>query len=120
MQDWKRLPYVLAITGAIAACGGVPVPQSELVDAEASITAAKHARADDISEAAPYLGMAEATVSEARKLIEEDENVLARRALERAKADAELALQLANTYMARAEESAARSEAQRTQQTQQH
>ncbi len=119
MQDWKRLPAALAIFGA-AACGRVPVPQSQLVDAEASITAAKTAGADDISEAAPYLGMAEASVAEARELVEEDENLRARRALDRAKVDAELALQLANTFTARAEEAAARADAQRQQPSQQH
>ncbi|MEN9579382.1 MAG: hypothetical protein RJA70_2391 [Pseudomonadota bacterium] len=91
----------------VSACGGAAVPQDQLTAAEAAARAAEVGGAPNHPKAALHLKYARDQISEAKKLIEEDETELAAAKLERAAVDAELALALSRVENARAEARAA-------------
>jgi hypothetical protein len=91
----------------LAACGGVPVPNAQRTEARASIRGAEEVGAEEHPQAALHLKMAKDQVTRAERYIADDENLLARRALERATLDAELALQLSRTAVVSSEAAAA-------------
>jgi hypothetical protein len=95
MQN-SRPRFVLGLLGCglLAACTGTPVPQTQLTDAKAATSAARAVGARDEPEAALHLKMAEDAIVEAEKWIAEGENDDALPLLQRARADAQLALSL--------------------------
>lgn len=104
---------VLGIT-ALAACGGsIPPPNENLGSAEAAARSAKEVGADKDPQAALYLKMADDQISQAKDLMRNGDDAEAGRALYRARADAELSLQLAKEVTARklADEASAKARA---------
>jgi Domain of unknown function (DUF4398) len=111
-----------AIMGAglllgLAGCAGMrPVPTEQLVKSEVAIRQAEEAGAEHVPEAAQLLTWAREQTSDARKMLEQDEREQAALLLQRAEADAELALSLAREAPARAEAKRALEEVQQLQQ----
>lgn len=94
MNRTKTFFLVLTASVTTMACGGAAVPQSELVDAKSSVSAAEAVGAEDEPRASLHLKMAKDAIVEAEQLIEAGENEKARAAFERARSDAELAISL--------------------------
>lgn len=94
---------MLSLLLTAVACGGAPVPNQQLTTAESSVRAAEVGGANEIPRGQLHLKYARDQINEAKKLMAEDENVLAKYALERAEADAELALAMAENDKAQRE-----------------
>jgi hypothetical protein len=77
---------------AFVACGGSSLPPAKVVDAQSAITAAAAVGAENNPQAALHLKMARDQVKQADKLIAAGEDAEARLVLEKAQADAEVAL----------------------------
>lgn len=89
---------------ALAACGGsAPRPTAQHTEATAAIRAADEVGAKGEPKAALYLKMAQDGIANAEILLENEENGKARRVLERARSDAELALVLTRSANKRKE-----------------
>lgn len=86
----------LAIGVAVAGfgCASAPPPTNQLASAEASMRAARELGAAQVPRAELHLRLAQEQVTKARKLAEDGDNAEAARLLDRAHADAELALAL--------------------------
>lgn len=99
------------LVGAVA-CGGSTsqnlAPQT--ADAASAIAAADVVTTQDTPQAALHLKLARDQLKQSKQLLEEDESERAQLMLERAKADAELALLLAREH--EAQENAARARQQ--------
>lgn len=105
-SQFTRMATALAVcvTGLLGvACGGAAMPTQQLTQAESSVKAAEVGGAEKLPKGELHLKYARDAVAEARRLIEEGENEAARLALERAKADADKALALADEQKARDE-----------------
>jgi hypothetical protein len=76
-------------------CGSAAVPQEQLTAAQAAVKGAEVAGAPADPKAALHLKLAQEQVQKAQALIADDENEEAARLIERAQADADLALLLA-------------------------
>lgn len=76
-------------------CGGAAVPQEQLTSAQAAVKGAEVAGAAEDPRAALHLKLAREQVEKAQALIANDDNEEAARLIERAQADADLALFLA-------------------------
>jgi hypothetical protein len=87
----------------VIGCGGAEVKQQEVVDARAAVLAVEKAEADENPEAAMHLRLAQEQLQAAEKMQKEDEPEQARLLLDRAKMDAELALQIARTEQLKAQ-----------------
>ena len=88
----------------MVACGASgPRPTTQLTEATAAVRAADEVGAPNEPKAALYLKMAKDGINNAEILMENDENTKAARVLERASADAELALVLTRTATKRTE-----------------
>ena len=85
------------------ACATATVPHEQLAASQGAIRAAEETGADKVPAAALHLQMAKETSDKAQKCIQLDENHRAQLLLERAEADAELALNLAREAPLRAE-----------------
>lgn len=95
MSTRLLLPSMI-VSAALFACGGsIPPPNENLASAEAACRSAKEVGADSDPQAALYLKMANDQLAQAKALMNDGDNREADRALVRAKADAELSLQLA-------------------------
>ena len=75
-------------------CASAPPPTEQLASAEASMRAARELGAQAVPRAQLHLRLAQEQVTQARKLAEDGENERAASLLDRARADAELALAL--------------------------
>src|SRR4051812_4438039 len=84
----------LAAASAVA-CGGAAVPQDALTAAQASVKGADVGGANDDPKAQLHLKLANEQIEKAKKLIEDGKNEEASRLVDRAQADADLALALA-------------------------
>ncbi|WP_438014307.1 DUF4398 domain-containing protein [Sorangium sp. So ce315] len=81
---------------ALVGCGGsVPPPNDQLAASQAAIRAAAEVGAETDPQAALHLKLANEQLDQAKKLMQEGENEAALPLLERAEADAELALAIA-------------------------
>ena len=92
----------LAAASAVA-CGGAAVPQESLTAAQASVKGAEVGGANEDPKAQLHLKLANEQIEKAKKLIDDGDNEEAARTLDRAQADAELALALAKEVKAQAE-----------------
>ncbi len=101
--------FVLAVLGSVAVvtavgCGGsFPPPSEKLSSAEAASRSARELGAEKDPKAALYLKYANEQIDTAKSLIAAGENRRAQEILDRANADAELAVQLAKENSTRAE-----------------
>ena len=77
------------------ACGGAPVPHDALSAAQADVKGAEVGGANDNPKAALHVKLAKDQIEIAQKQINDGDNEEAARTLDRAQADAELALALA-------------------------
>jgi hypothetical protein len=92
-----QLRYALVLAGAaiFSACAGSPKPTNELVQAQSALRAAREVGAAEVPEAQLHVQLADEQLRRADKLMNDGDNAEAQRVLERAKADAELAVALA-------------------------
>ena len=107
--------------GAIAClgllgCGGGAMPSAQMTESKAAIRAADELGAERYPDAALHLRMARDQVEEAERFIADREFQAARRSLERAEADAELAIELARAEMTKQQARDAYQRVQRLQQ----
>src|SRR5690348_7587444 len=98
---FSGLPLLLAVT--LGACGGAAVPQEQLTAAKAAISGAEVGGAASEPRAQLHLQRAKEGIAKAEKLIADDDNEEAASVIERASADADLALALARETGARGE-----------------
>ena len=80
------------VTVSVAACGGSSLPPAKAADTQAAISAAAAVGADQHPQAALHLKMARDQLKQAQDLISRDKDDQAKLVLERANADAEVAL----------------------------
>lgn len=82
---------------ALFACGGAQLNQTRVAEVQSSVTAAEAVGANDQPKAALHLQLARDEMAEARRLAAEGDGDNAALLLDRARVDAELAMQLART-----------------------
>lgn len=89
--------FLFGITVAVSgvACGGAAVPQESLTAAQAAAKGAEVGGANADPQAQLHLKLATEQIDKAKKLIEDGDNEEAARVIDRAQADADLALALA-------------------------
>jgi hypothetical protein len=92
-----------AVVAGLAGCATSRVPLNKMADARGEIRAAEQLDADHVSSAASYLALAREEEDRGRRLINAGQARRASYVLERAQADAELALALATEVPARAD-----------------
>ncbi len=105
-----RIWYLLALSGAflIAGCGSsMPVPETQMTTTKGDVRAAEGAGAPNVPQAALHLKMARDQINDAEALIKDGENDKATLVLDRADADAQLALELTNAASMKAKAAAA-------------
>ena len=84
------------VAGLMVACGpSAPPPNDARAAVEGDIGTANGLQAKNDNDAASYLKLANDQMAEAKKLMDDGDNVRATAVLKRAKADAELSIQLA-------------------------
>jgi len=89
-----RLTATLLFTTFAISCGSSSLPPAKVAETQSSISAAAAVGADQNPQAALHLKMARDQLSEAQGLIDSGKNDEARLVLERANADAEVALMI--------------------------
>src|SRR5207248_6955326 len=90
-----RFMILAAAAAAVAACATIgPIPADRLAATEASYRGAQEAGADSVPQAKLHLKFAGDGIIDGRRLINAQNNVEAVRVLDRARADAELAVVL--------------------------
>jgi len=97
---------LLPSIGAMA-CAGAPPPTDGMAKAEAEARAAQAVGAERIPKANLQYRLAIEEVEKGRSLMKDDENEAAERMFQRARADAELALELARLDAARSDAASA-------------
>ncbi len=90
------------------ACSPARLPARALADSEATLRAAQQAGAEQVPAASLHVQLAKEHLARAQELIAQTEHERAEGALRRAKADAELALALAESAQSARAETAAR------------
>ena len=88
---------------ALSACASGPSVRPQLAQTAGAVRAAEEVGAQDVPEAALHLKYASSELEQGRALVDKGEDDRARRALERAELDAELALALVKRNRAQAE-----------------
>jgi len=100
----RNTVLIAALISGLMACGpNAPPPVEARAAAEGDVGVAAGLNAKSDNEAATYLKHAEDQISEAKKLMEDGDNVRATAVLKRAKADAELSIQLAKEAQLKAQ-----------------
>lgn len=98
----KRLCLAMPMYAVLlVACGGAAVPQEALTAAKASVQGAEVAGAAAEPKAALHLKLAKEQLTKAEALIEDGDNEEATSQVDRAQADADLAMSLAKEAKAR-------------------
>ena len=89
----KRI-HLLSATAllALSGCAGAPAPDKHLSEANAAVRGASEAGAESLPQASLHLKLAKDQIVQAKNLMAEGYNEEARWVLERAEADAELAI----------------------------
>ena len=100
------------LLGMAGCAGNQKVPTEALVDSQVSIRAAEEAGAVQVPDAARHLELAKEQTREARELLDDGKREAAALYLQRAEADAELAVALAREAPARAEAQRAKDQVQ--------
>lgn len=88
---------MLLVTGVLGACGGAQLNQGRVTDVQAAVRAAEEVGADNEPKASLHLQLARDQIAAAQRLAADGDEDSANLVLERARVDAELALQLART-----------------------
>jgi hypothetical protein len=87
-----RLPSTVLLAVFALACGGGSLPPAKVADTQASISAAAAVGAERHPQAALHLKMARDQLGQAQSLLEDGKDKEARLVLERAQADADVAM----------------------------
>jgi hypothetical protein len=87
-----RFASCALLTTLLAGCGGSALPPAKVADTQSSISAAAAVGADQNPQAALHLKMARDQLKQAQSLLDDGKDDQARLVLERADADAEVAL----------------------------
>ena len=87
-----RFVNTAMVAALVVACGGSSLPPAKAADTQASISAASAVGAEQNPQAALHLKMARDQLKQAQGLIDDGKDDEARLVLERATADAEVAL----------------------------
>jgi hypothetical protein len=106
-------PVALAVVAAalcLGGCAGSQLNQQRLVDTQAAVSSAEELDEAEDPNVSLHLKYARDQLAAAKRLADEGEDDEANRMLERAHADAELALALARTERSRREAQEARAE----------
>ena len=88
---------LLALSLAATACGGAQLNQARVAEVQSSVRAAEAVGANEQPKAALHLQLARDEMAEARRRADDGDEEDAALLLERARVDAELAMQLAKT-----------------------
>jgi hypothetical protein len=102
MPPSTRIAFSLGLAFTAAACGGGEVPAKQLAESESAIRAASEVGAQDNPQASLHLKIAKDHYTQAQAASKEGEQETAKRLLEKAEADAELALSLTRKEQASA------------------
>jgi hypothetical protein len=97
-----RFAGTLALSALLVGCGGSALPPAKVTDAQASITAAAAVGAESNPQAALHLKMARDQLQQAQGLLADGKEREARLVLERAQADADVAMILTREAQAAA------------------
>lgn len=97
-----RFASTAMCTLLVVACGGSSLPPAKVADTQSSISAATAVGADQNPQAALHLKMARDQLSQAQGLINDGKDEEARLVLQRADADAEVALMITREAQASA------------------
>lgn len=97
-----RFASTALLTLLVVACGGSSLPPAKAADTQSSISAAAAVGADQNPQAALHLKMARDQLKQAQGLMEDGKDDEARLVLERATADAEVALMITREAQAAA------------------
>jgi hypothetical protein len=97
MRGSERRFGVLIIAAALAACGGAQLNQNRVTEVQSAVRAAEEVGANDQPKASLHLQLARDEINEAKRLADDGDGEGANLLLQRAEADAELAIQLART-----------------------
>lgn len=97
-----RFASTALLTTLVVACGGSSLPPAKAADTQSSISAAAAVGADQNPQAALHLKMARDQLKQAQGLIEDGKDDEARLVLERATADADVALMITREAQAAA------------------
>jgi hypothetical protein len=110
-----RFPSATLFLFVLMACGGSSLPPAKVVDAQSSISAAAAVGAEQNPQAALHLKMARDQVRQAQLLLADGKEEQARLVLERADADAEVALMITREAQASANAKKAQTEVENLQ-----
>lgn len=94
----------------VPACAATGLPQQQLMSTQGAIDSAEEIGADENPQAKLHLQFAREQITAAKQMMEDGDDVEAERMLDRATADADLALTLARTEQLRKESTEARTE----------
>lgn len=108
-MSYSKLTIVLAFSLA-SACASSTLPQQQLMNTQGAIASAQELKAAENPDAKLHLQYATEQLAAAKRLMDDNEKTEARRMLDRASADADLALTLARTAKVHRESLAARAE----------
>jgi hypothetical protein len=97
-----RIAITLATVSAMAGCGSSEVPAKQMAESEAAIRAASEVGAQDNPQAALHLKLAKDRYAQAQALSKQGDQDAAKMSLEKAEADADLALSLTRKEQAAA------------------
>lgn len=97
MLEIKRPITLLALSLVAAGCGGATLNRARVAEAQSSVVAAEAVGANDQPRAALHLQLARDEIAEAERRAADGDGESAELLLERARVDAELAMQLAKT-----------------------
>jgi hypothetical protein len=89
-----RIVSSVVLAGLMFACGGSALPPAKVADTQSSISAAAAVGAENNPQAALHLKMARDQLRQAQELLNDGKDEEARLVLERADADAEVALMI--------------------------
>lgn len=97
-----RFVSTTLLTLSVVACGGTSLPPAKVADTQSSISAAAAVGADQNPQAALHLKMARDQLKQARDLVADGKDDQAQLVLERADADAAVALMITREAVASA------------------
>jgi hypothetical protein len=97
-----RFASTVVLTVCAVACGGASLPPAKVTDTQSSISAANAVGAENHPQAALHLKMARDQLRQAQELLNDGKDKAARLVLERAQADADMAMMLTREAQAKA------------------
>jgi hypothetical protein len=97
----------------LAACGGAAIPQEQLTSSKSAISVAQAEGAPNEPQAALHLKLAQEQVAKAEALIADGDNEEAAQLIDRAQADADLAVALAKEARAKQQATETREQLER-------